>query len=90
MNLETSESVFVGPYLGVKARESFNFDYNFFNVGLMKLPIDFPGTTFRNAKLAVNRLIETLAVCVKESKAKMERGDEPSCLIHFWMQDMLF
>lgn len=39
MNLETSQKVFVGPYLTPKSRQRFNYDYNFFNVGLMKLPI---------------------------------------------------
>lgn len=89
MNLETSQTVFVGPYLGLDARERFNFDYNFFNVGLMKLPIDFPGSAFRNARLAVGRLVDTLTGCADQSKARMERGDEPSCLVDFWMQEAL-
>lgn len=87
MNLETSQTVFVGPYLREKARDIFNFDYNLFNVGLMKLPIDLPGFAFRNARLAVGRLVETLTVCTKESKNRMAKGDEPSCLIDFWMQE---
>ncbi|CAK9321190.1 unnamed protein product [Citrullus colocynthis] len=87
LNLETSQMVFVGPYLGEKVREKFRVDYNIFNVGLMKLPIDLPGTGFRNAKLAVDRLVEVLADCADKSKAKMKREVEPSCLIDFWMQD---
>ncbi|KAL0328967.1 UNVERIFIED_CONTAM: cytochrome [Sesamum calycinum] len=63
MNLETSQTVFVGPYLNEESRKRFNVDYNFFNVGLMKLPIDLPGFAFRNARLAVERLVETLAGC---------------------------
>ncbi|XP_061374347.1 cytochrome P450 710A1-like [Gastrolobium bilobum] len=89
MNLETSQTVFVGPYLGPKARERFERDYFLFNVGLMKLPIDFPGTAFRNARLAVDRLAATLATCAEMSKARMEKGEEPSCLIDYWMQDTL-
>jgi cytochrome P450 family 710 subfamily A protein len=87
MNLETSQTVFVGPYLGREARQRFNLDYNFFNVGLMKLPIDLPGTAFRNARLGVNRLVKTLAVCAEQSKARMEKGRQPLCLIDFWMQE---
>ncbi|GMY37896.1 cytochrome P450 710A1-like [Fagus crenata] len=87
MNLETSQTVFVGPYLGREARERFKVDYNFFNVGLMKLPIDFPGTAFRNARLGVDRLVKTLAVCADRSKDSMRNGVEPSCLIDFWMQE---
>lgn len=89
MNLETSQKVFVGPYLSAEAQRRFNYDYNFFNVGLMKLPIDLPGFAFRNARLAVSRLIETLADCAELSKAKMKGGDEPTCLIDFWMQETL-
>jgi cytochrome P450 family 710 subfamily A protein len=56
----------------------------------MKLPFDFPGTAFRNARLAVDRLAGTLANCTAMSKAKMEKGEEePSCLIDFWMQDTI-
>lgn len=89
MNLETSQKVFVGPYLSPEAQERFNYDYNFFNVGLMKLPIDLPGFAFRNARLAVSRLIETLAGCAELSKEKMGSGEEPTCLIDFWMQETL-
>jgi len=43
MNLETSKTVFVGPYLTAAAREEFARDYNLFNVGLMAVPVDLPG-----------------------------------------------
>ncbi|KAL3522685.1 hypothetical protein ACH5RR_015519 [Cinchona calisaya] len=89
MNLETSQTVFVGPYLSSEARDRFNVDYNYFNVGLMKLPIDLPGFAFRNARLAVQRLVDTLTVCAEESEKKMQNGDEPTCLIDFWMQENL-
>nr|AYV88893.1 cytochrome P450 oxidase CYP710A77 [Polygala tenuifolia] len=89
MNLETSQTVFVGPYLAHEARERFKNDYNLFNVGLLKLPLDFPGTAFRNARFAVNRLVKTLAHCTKQSKEKMREGREPSCLIDYWMQETL-
>ncbi|KAK9267186.1 hypothetical protein L1049_009606 [Liquidambar formosana] len=87
MNLETSQTVIVGPYLRHEARERFDYDYNLFNVGLMKLPIDLPGFAFRDARLAVGRLVETLAVCAERSKLRMEAGEEPECLIDFWMQE---
>ncbi|KAH7568589.1 hypothetical protein ACOSP7_011589 [Xanthoceras sorbifolium] len=87
MNLETSQTVFVGPYLNKDARVKFNQDYNLFNVGLMSLPIDLPGFAFRTARLAVERLVTTLSLCTKESKAEMVEGQEPSCLIDFWMKE---
>ncbi|XP_057433025.1 cytochrome P450 710A1-like [Lotus japonicus] len=89
MNLETSQTVFVGPYLGPEALERFERDYFLFNVGFMKLPVDLPGTSFRNARLAGYRLAETLATCAGMSKARMEKAEEPSCLIDYWMQDTL-
>ncbi|XP_077249536.1 cytochrome P450 710A11-like [Tasmannia lanceolata] len=87
MNIETSQTVFVGPYLRSEQLENFKKDYNFFNVGLMSLPVDLPGFAFRSARLAVNRLVETLAGCAAEAKDNIRAGVEPSCLIDFWMED---
>jgi cytochrome P450 family 710 subfamily A protein len=87
MNLETSQTVFVGPYLTAESREAFARDYYTFNVGVMALPVDLPGFAFRRAKQAVARLVRTLAWCAGESKARMRSGGEPSCLMDYWMQD---
>ncbi|KAK6268494.1 hypothetical protein QUC31_012654 [Theobroma cacao] len=87
MNLETSQTVFVGRYLSRESREKFRDDYNLFNTGLMKLPFDLPGFAFRNARLAVERLVKTLTDCAAQSKERMLQGDEPSCLIDYWMQE---
>ncbi|XP_008783936.2 cytochrome P450 710A11-like [Phoenix dactylifera] len=89
LNLETSQTVFAGPYLTPAARDQFNRDYNLFNVGLMAIPFDFPGFAFRRARLAVTRLIQTLSGCVSQSKDRMRAGEEPSCLVDFWMHDSL-
>ncbi|KAF8728976.1 hypothetical protein HU200_018282 [Digitaria exilis] len=87
MNLETSQTVFVGPYLADEAREAFAREYNDFNVGLMAMPVDVPGSAFRRAKRAVARLVRTLGRCAGESKARMRAGGEPECLMDYWMQD---
>ncbi|KAJ8761269.1 hypothetical protein K2173_001325 [Erythroxylum novogranatense] len=89
LNLETSQTVFVGPYLTKEYREEFNSDYNLLNNGLMKLPIDLPGFAFRNARLALGRLEKELAECTRKSKAKMENSHEPSCLVDFFMQEII-
>ncbi|KAM0946122.1 putative cytochrome P450 [Dioscorea sansibarensis] len=89
LNLDTSQTVFVGPYLSQQARQRFNVDYNLFNVGLMAIPFDLPGFAFRRATKAVSRLIHTLSRCATESKTRMLAGEEPTCLVDFWMQDML-
>ncbi|CAA7024855.1 unnamed protein product [Microthlaspi erraticum] len=86
LNLETSQTVFVGPYLDEEARNTFRTDYNLFNLGSMALPIDIPWFAFGEARRAVKRLADTLAVCAGKSKARMAAGEEPTCLIDFWMQ----
>ncbi|MFS7889735.1 putative cytochrome P450 [Helianthus anomalus] len=86
MNLETSQNVFVGPYLSNESRKRFEVEYNLFAAGLTALPIDLPGFAFRNARVAVPRLVETLAVCVENSKSKMKSGQEPTCLVDFWIR----
>uniref|UniRef100_J3KXK4 C-22 sterol desaturase n=1 Tax=Oryza brachyantha TaxID=4533 RepID=J3KXK4_ORYBR len=87
MNLDTSQTVFVGPYLTKEARERFDEDYNLFNVGVMALPIDLPGFAFRRARHGVARLVRTLGECARASKARMLAGGEPECLVDYWMRE---
>ncbi|WOL02102.1 Cytochrome P450 [Canna indica] len=89
LNLETSQTVFAGPYLTPAARQQFNSDYNLFNVGLMAIPFDLPGFAFRRARFAVSRLVHTLSGCAAESKERMRAGSDPTCLVDFWMQETL-
>ncbi|XP_018481794.2 cytochrome P450 710A1-like isoform X2 [Raphanus sativus] len=89
LNLETSQTVFVGPYLDEEDKDRFRTDYNIFNLGTMTLPFDLPGSAFREARMAVKRLASILAVCAGKSKARMAAGEEPTCLIDFWMQPIV-
>ncbi|KAK8629280.1 hypothetical protein V6N13_078127 [Hibiscus sabdariffa] len=89
LNLETSQTVFVGRYLSSEARERFRVDYNHFNTGLTTIPFDLPGFAFRKAKLGYERLVKMLTDCAAQSKTRMLEGDEPSCLIDFWMQGLV-
>ncbi|OIV95777.1 hypothetical protein TanjilG_20227 [Lupinus angustifolius] len=89
LNLDMSETVFLGPYLGPKARESFEHDYFLFNEAFTSFPIDLPGTAFQKGRLSVFRLEKTLATCTELSKVRMQKGEEPSCLIDYWVQDTL-
>ncbi|KAF8714315.1 hypothetical protein HU200_027779 [Digitaria exilis] len=89
MNLETSQTVFAGPYLTEESRRRFERDYNLFNVGLMAMPVDLPGFAFRRARQGVARLVRTLGECARQSKARMRAGGEPECLVDYWMQDTL-
>ncbi|KAL1211196.1 Cytochrome [Cardamine amara subsp. amara] len=89
LNLETSQTVFVGPYLDKEARVRFCTDYNLFNLGTMAVPINLPGFAFGEARRAVMRLVDTLSICVGKSKAKMASKEEPTCLIDFWMHSTI-
>lgn len=89
MNLETSQTVFVGPYLSKESKERFRHDYNLFNVGVMSLPLDLPGCAFREARLGVQRLVNTLATCAEESMKRMRYGHEPTCLMDFYTQEVV-
>lgn len=89
MNLETSQNVFVGPYLTPKLKEQFTKDYNTFNMGLMALPLDFPGCAYYKARHAVTRLVSTLTECVHKSKKRIDEGGEPECLLDFWTTEIL-
>ncbi|KAL3497345.1 hypothetical protein ACH5RR_040077 [Cinchona calisaya] len=89
MNLETSETVFLGPYLSDEDRNRFNIDFNAFNMGLIKLPIDFPGFSFRKARLARRKVVKILSTCAEKSEQKMKNGEEPTCMIDFLTQENL-
>ncbi|KAE8689483.1 CYP710A2 protein [Hibiscus syriacus] len=89
MNLETSQTVFVGRYLSSEARERFRVDYNVFKAGLLTIPFDMPGFAFRKAKLCCQRMVKMLIDCAAQSKSRMLEGDEPCCLIDFWMQGLV-
>ncbi|CAN6453058.1 unnamed protein product [Victoria cruziana] len=89
MNLETSQTVFVGPYLDGEARDRFDADYTLFNSGLLALPIDLPGFAFRRARNAVSRLVDTLAACATRCRSNMSAGHQPRCLMDFWIQDIV-
>ncbi|KAE8708851.1 CYP710A1 protein [Hibiscus syriacus] len=71
LNLETSQTEFVGRYLSSEARERFRVDYNDFNAGLMTIPFDLPGFAFQKAKLRCQRMVKMLIDCVSQSKTRM-------------------
>ncbi|GAB2228688.1 hypothetical protein Droror1_Dr00022811 [Drosera rotundifolia] len=73
-----------------KREERFKSDYNLFNAGLMKIPMDLPGFAFRNSRLAtVGRLVDMMAATASQSKTRILSGRKPDCLIDFWMQEII-
>ncbi|KAM0909166.1 hypothetical protein ACQ4PT_014983 [Festuca glaucescens] len=87
MNLETSQTVFVGPYLTQETREILSKDYSIFIGGILAIPVDLPGFAFRRARLAGVRLRRLLADCARQSKARMRTGAKPECLVDYGTQE---
>jgi len=87
LNIETSTTVFVGPYMSKATREIFTKLYFQMNEGLLAFPIALPGTTLWKAVNARKRIIEILMECSSLSKQKMKQGKEPECLLDFWMEE---
>merc|ERR1711862_644620 len=85
LNVWTSQSVFVGPYLSDSQRKDFADNYLCLNDGFLALPLNVPGTALYKAVEARKRVVATLTECATKSKARMSKGEEPSCLLDFWM-----
>lgn len=76
LNVKTSLTVFVGPYL--TDIEGFSKDYLALNEGFLALPINFPGTTLWKAVQARKRIVQRLTLM-----ARKRNTDNPTCLIDF-------
>lgn len=68
MNLEISQTVFLGAFLSDEERKTFSIGYRIFNEGFMKLPLDLPGFGFRKARLSLQKLNKMLEVCFRKSE----------------------
>lgn len=90
LNIYTSQSVFVGPYLTPETRKELCDDYMLMNEGLLCMPFSFPGSTLWRAIRARKRVTVLLGSFAAESKKRMRaaRTDDsiqPECLLDFWM-----
>ena len=84
LNQETSQSVFVGPYLDDPA--SFTQWYTDLTNGFLSAPIYFPGTTLWKAVEARKKVVAALTVVCQRAKLNMAQGGTPVCLVDFWAQ----
>lgn len=89
LNITTSNHVFAGPYLSPTQMQKFSEDYQLMNNGFLSFPVNLPGTALNTAIKARKRIVNTLVNVVKASKEKMSKGEEPSCLVDFWMEKMV-
>eukprot|EP00005_Dracoamoeba_jomungandri_P001840 CAMPEP_0174256750 /NCGR_PEP_ID=MMETSP0439-20130205/5949_1 /TAXON_ID=0 /ORGANISM="Stereomyxa ramosa, Strain Chinc5" /LENGTH=439 /DNA_ID=CAMNT_0015339499 /DNA_START=281 /DNA_END=1597 /DNA_ORIENTATION=+ len=86
MNLETSQNVFVGPYLTPESRRLLALNYSIFNKGFLSFPINVPGSNLYKGHKAIKEITKILGDCARQSKERMREGKEPSCLLDFWME----
>jgi len=93
LNLQTSQDVFVGPYLddsdGVCSRAKFSENYVLMTKGFMTFPWSFPGNGLWKAIRARKGLTETLCAVSQLSKQRMAKGGEPKCLVDYWSQRLV-
>lgn len=87
LNVDTSQTVFVGPYLDQSLRKEFAKNYLQMNEGFLAFPISLPGTTLWKAVKARENVVRTLTECARLSKLRMSQDVEPECLLDFWMQN---
>ena len=86
LNINTSLSVFVGPYLTNEIRQQFKIDYMNLTRGMFAAPIYFPGTQLYKGVRAADSIRLSLRRIVAQSRERMSiEGEEPICLIDFWM-----
>ncbi|CAF2868795.1 unnamed protein product [Rotaria sp. Silwood2] len=86
LNINTSLSVFIGPYITNEIREQFKKDYTNLTRGMFAPPIYFPGTQLYKGVRAAESIRRSLQCIVTKSRQRMSmEQEEPTCLIDFWM-----
>ncbi|KAK4526335.1 hypothetical protein GAYE_SCF23G4249 [Galdieria yellowstonensis] len=88
LNLETSQYVFAGPYIGER-RDEFCSWYITVTKAFISAPVFFPGTNLWKAYFARKKIVALLENAVIQSKRYMADGGSPRCLLDFWTQRVL-
>lgn len=86
MNQETSQEVFVGPYLPAEARAEFGMHYRNMTDGFLALPLLVPGTAVWRGMQSRKAVIRMLTKCSAASKERLAGGGAPACLLDFWVE----
>ena len=90
LNINTSLSVFLGPYLTDEIRKQFKIDYTNLTRGMFAIPIYFPGTQLYQGVRAADSIRRSLKSIVAESRERLSRENEEAvCLLDFWMVSAL-
>ena len=86
MNQETSQDVFVGPYLAPELRSEFSAHFRNMTDGFLSLPLPLPGTAVWRGMQSRKAVIRILADCAAQSKVFLAGGGQPRCLLDFWVE----
>lgn len=92
LNMETSLSVFLGPYVSEAAKKEINEKYWLITVALelVNFPFALPGTKVYNAIKARKVAMRYLEAASAASKIRMaDPTAEPLCLLDEWVQAMI-
>lgn len=90
LNINTSLSVFLGPYLTDEIRRQFKLNYTDLTKGFFAPPIYFPGTQLYKGVHAANSIRKSLEIIVAQCRQRMSEGEhEAKCLLDFWMISVL-
>lgn len=90
LNTDTSIRVFVGAYTPkAETRRELADLYRTVTKGFLSLPINLPGTDLNLAIKARHAILERLTTHAGMSKQRMRKGEEPECLLDFWMEDTI-
>ena len=90
LNINTSLSVFLGPYLTDEIRKQFKVDYTNLTRGMFAIPIYFPGTQLYRGVQAADSIRRSLQTIVTKSRERLSReSEEAVCLLDFWMVSTL-
>ncbi|UJR24529.1 hypothetical protein I4U23_005904 [Adineta vaga] len=90
LNINTSLSVFIGPYINEQIREQFKINYTNLTRGMFAAPIYFPGTQLYKGVRAAESIRQSLKSIVYQSKQRMSKDNiEPTCLLDYWMVSTL-
>eukprot|EP01114_Cavostelium_apophysatum_P019171 TRINITY_DN6099_c0_g1_i2.p1 TRINITY_DN6099_c0_g1~~TRINITY_DN6099_c0_g1_i2.p1 ORF type:complete len:490 (-),score=85.59 TRINITY_DN6099_c0_g1_i2:61-1530(-) len=88
LNIYTSSSVFVGPYINDAVRNEITDHYWTINYGFLSFPYDIPFTPHRKAVRSRETLTNLFTSCATKSLEKMAKPDaQPECLVDLWMEE---
>lgn len=92
LNMETSLSVFIGPYVNEQEKQEINKLYWDITVALelVNFPLAIPGTKVYNAIQARKVVMKYLMRASAQSKVRMaDMDNEPECLLDEWIRAMI-